>query len=159
MLFSRCLVPLLRTSVRRYLPLRSCKAFISSADLTTCQQKLNFIDGHRCHPCTEEGPGEIHVTNPTTGHVLCVAKGSGKEEVNRAVQSSRKAFKSWSALSGSERGRILHNASRIVRSRKDEIAKMEVTDNGRCFENSRPLVGPHTASKLTPLLIAKQFVG
>ncbi|KAK3744828.1 hypothetical protein QZH41_008810, partial [Actinostola sp. cb2023] len=63
-------------------------------------------------------------------------KGSGKEEVNRAVQSSRKAFKSWSALSGSERGRILHNASRIVRSRKDEIAKMEVTDNGKPFHEA-----------------------
>lgn len=130
MLLSRCFVPSLRAS--RVLASRFVRAFASTtaADCVPCQQKLNFIDGQRCDPCTEEGPGLILVTDPSTGHVLCEAKGSGSEEVHRAVVSSKEAFKGWSSMSGTERGRILHSASRIIRSRRKEIAELEVTDNG-----------------------------
>lgn len=124
MLSSRTILSFLRTSTRRIAPTRR------TFHIEPCQ-KLNFIDGHRADPCTEEGPGEIIITEPATGHVLCEAKGSGKEEVHRAVRSAAHAFKGWSSLSGSERGRILHTASRLVRSRKDEIATLEVKDNGK----------------------------
>lgn len=132
MFITRSFYSALRSSVHhgRCLPSRHCRALTSSVDCEPCRQKLNFIDGRRCDPCTEEGPGSIFVTDPSTGLVLCEAKGSGSEEVHRAVVSAKNAFKGWSSMSGSERGRILHNASRVVRSRRDDIAHMEVVDNG-----------------------------
>jgi len=113
---------------------RFCRALTLATDCQPCQQKLNFVDGHRCDPCTEEGPGSLFVTDPSTGHVVCEAKGSGNEEVHRAVVSAKQAFKGWSSMSGTERGRILHSASRIVRDRRTDIAKLEVMDNGRCSD-------------------------
>lgn len=129
MILSRCFLPRLRS---RVIALRFSRALSLAPDCQPCQQ-LNFVDGHRCDPCTEEGPGSLFITDPATGHVLCETKGSGNEEVHRAVVSSKQAFKAWSSMSGTERGRILHTASRIVRDRRTEIAKLEVTDNGRYF--------------------------
>ncbi|XP_031565027.1 4-trimethylaminobutyraldehyde dehydrogenase-like [Actinia tenebrosa] len=130
MLSSRPILTLLRNTTRRIAP-----TTLRTFHIEPCQ-KLNFIDGQRVDPCTQEGPGEIIITEPATGHVLCEAKGSGKEEVHRAVQSAATAFKGWSSMSGSERGRILHTASRIVRSRKDQIATLEVKDNGKPYHEA-----------------------
>ncbi|EDO34362.1 predicted protein [Nematostella vectensis] len=78
----------------------------------------------------------MFITDPSTGHISCEVKGSGKTEVKRAVLSARKAFKTWSVLSGSERGRILGDASRLVRKRREDIAKVEVHDNGKPFHEA-----------------------
>ncbi|EDO27531.1 predicted protein, partial [Nematostella vectensis] len=88
----------------------------------------------------EEISGQMFITDPSTGHISCEVKGSGKTEVKRAVLSARKAFKTWSVLSGSERGRILGDASRLVRKRREDIAKVEVHDNGIKLLRINPLI-------------------
>ena len=103
---------------------------ISTIDLTQPCQPLNYIDGKRVYPCSEENDGDIYVLEPATGKILCETKGSGKLEVDRATFAAREAFATWSKMSGLERGKILREAARIVRSRVKDLATVEVTDNG-----------------------------
>lgn len=54
-----------------------------------------------------------------------------------AVQDAKAAFKEWSKKSGMERGRILLEAARIIRERKDEIASVETVNNGKSIFEAR----------------------
>lgn len=107
----------------------------SGIDSKTCQA-LNFIDGRRVDPASNEDEGKICIMEPATGKILCETQGSGKPEVDKAVQSARKAFTSWSAMSGMERGKVLREAARIIRARVNELASVEVTDNGKMLGTS-----------------------
>jgi len=94
---------------------------------------LNYIDGHRINPVSEEDESDIYVIEPATGNIICHTQGSGKPEVDRAVSSAKDAFSSWSKMSGMERGKILREAAKIIRSRVKELATVEVMDTGRIY--------------------------
>ena len=49
------------------------------------------------------------------GEVLKQVPCSGKEDVDNAVSSARKALKTWSQKSGFERGQVLKRAADIIR--------------------------------------------
>jgi betaine-aldehyde dehydrogenase len=51
--------------------------------------------------------------------------------VEEAIASCRKGFEVWSAMTATQRGRILHKASLLLRERNDELARLEVTDTGK----------------------------
>jgi betaine-aldehyde dehydrogenase len=58
-------------------------------------------------------------------------------DVEAAVQSAERGFAQWSALSGAERGRVLHQAARLLRARNDELAALEVQDTGKPWQEAR----------------------
>lgn len=118
---SRSQYSLLIRSVRR----------LSGIDLSKPCLELNFVDGHRVTPASNEDESEIYIMEPATGKIRCETQGSGKLEVDRAVQSAREAFSSWSVMSGMERGKILREAAKIIRARVKDLATVEVTDNGK----------------------------
>lgn len=120
----------LRPGSRYSLLINSIRRF-SGIDLEKPCQALNFIDGHRQNPVSNEDESEIYIMEPATGRILCETQGSGKLEVDRAVQSARDAFSTWSVMSGMERGKVLRNAANIIRSRVKDLATVEVTDNGK----------------------------
>ena len=110
---------------------------LSGIDLNKPCQELNFIDGQRVNPASNEDESEIYIMEPATGKILCETQGSGRLEVDRAVESARQAFNLWSVMSGMERGKILREAAKIIRERVKELATVEVTDNGKeAYENS-----------------------
>jgi len=87
-----------------------------------------FIDG-RAEPASS---GETFETvNPATGEVLAVVDHASEGDVDRAVRSARRAFDVWSAMTGSERGRVLNRAASLLRERNDELARIEVADTGK----------------------------
>nr|XP_057929435.1 4-trimethylaminobutyraldehyde dehydrogenase A [Doryrhamphus excisus] len=55
----------------------------------------------------------------------------GKEEVDEAMRSAQAAYLQWSKLAGMERMRIMLEAARIIRERREKIAKLEVINNGK----------------------------
>ncbi|XP_061096437.1 4-trimethylaminobutyraldehyde dehydrogenase A isoform X3 [Conger conger] len=63
--------------------------------------------------------------------VLCQMVPCGPEEVDQAIRSAQSAFLKWSKLAGMERARVMLEAARIIRERRDEIAKLEVINNGK----------------------------
>jgi betaine-aldehyde dehydrogenase len=69
--------------------------------------------------------------NPATGEVVATVSQASDADVARAVESAREGFEQWSAMTGAERGRVLHQAVAILRERNDELARLEVLDTGK----------------------------
>ena len=69
--------------------------------------------------------------NPATGEVISKVQVASKADVDRAVESAREGFKAWSRMTGTQRGRVLMNAVRLLRARNDELARLEVLDTGK----------------------------
>lgn len=69
--------------------------------------------------------------NPATGEITHMVTGASQEDFEKAVQSAKMGFQVWSAMSPTERGRILHRASALLREKNDELALLEMQDVGK----------------------------
>jgi betaine-aldehyde dehydrogenase len=81
-------------------------------------------------------PDSFKTLNPATGEVLATIKVSGAAEIDAAVEAAQKAQRAWAARTGTERGRILHRASQILRSRNAELAELETRDTGKPIQET-----------------------
>ena len=82
----------------------------------------SFVDGK---PLV--GGGEAFVSvNPATGAVLAHLRDADAADVDAAVAAAQAGFEVWSAMTGTERGRILRRAADLLRSRNAELAALEV---------------------------------
>jgi len=85
--------------------------------------------------------------NPATEEVLAEITEASAKDVDEAVKAARKAFKTWSKLTGSQRGKYLFRIARIIQERAREIAVLETMNNGKPIRESRdidiPLVAAH----------------
>jgi len=97
---------------------------------------FNWVAGERTQPA-DLSPGCYDNLSPRTGKLLSRVPRSGQEEINRAVDVARAAFPAWSSLSGMDRGRILTKAAGIMRDRLEEIARLDVSDNGKPIWEAR----------------------
>jgi len=95
-----------------------------------------FIDGKE-----HIGEGEEFAsTNPATAkhEVIATIRTNTSADVDRAMESARRGFETWSGMSGTERGRILHETSRLLRQRRDHITEMESKDTGHPISEVGP---------------------
>jgi aldehyde dehydrogenase (NAD+) len=104
----------------------------------------HFIDGKFVAPSEGE---RFAVFNPAYETELAqVAQGSAAD-VDKAVKAARKAFKSWSALSGHERAVYLYAIARHIQKRERFLSVLETMDNGKPIRETRdidiPLVARH----------------
>jgi betaine-aldehyde dehydrogenase len=74
--------------------------------------------------------------NPATGEVLATIKVSGAAEIDAAVEAAQKAQRAWATRTGTERGRILHRAAEILRSRNAQLAELETRDTGKPIQET-----------------------
>jgi aldehyde dehydrogenase (NAD+) len=86
--------------------------------------------------------------NPATEEVLSEVVAAGPRDVDRAVAAARAAYdRTWSRLSGRDRGKYLYRLARLVQERSRELAVLESIDNGKPIRESRdvdlPLVAAH----------------
>ncbi|XP_041848520.1 4-trimethylaminobutyraldehyde dehydrogenase B [Melanotaenia boesemani] len=96
---------------------------------------LNFWAGNRRAiegKCEKES-----VYEPATGRVLCQLEPCGAVEVDQAVKAAMSAFDHWSRMSGMERARVMIEAAHIIESKREEIAEMEVVNNGKSITEAR----------------------
>jgi len=78
--------------------------------------------------------GETFETiDPRTEEVISLFSKANKEDVNKAVLASRKAFDEgpWPRMSGYERGRIMNKIGEIIFEQKERLANLETLDNGK----------------------------
>ena len=81
--------------------------------------------------------GELFdVTNPATGQVIYQVEQADEALVNEAVKSATEGFRQWASMSGTERSRILLKAVALLRERNDELAKIEVLDTGKPWQEA-----------------------
>ncbi|XP_033478755.2 4-trimethylaminobutyraldehyde dehydrogenase [Epinephelus lanceolatus] len=92
-------------------------------------EPLNFWGGKRVKPRQEKNAEPVF--EPATGRVLCQMVPCGAEEVDEAIQSAHAAYLKWSKMTGMERARVMLEAARIIRERREKIAKLEVINNGK----------------------------
>jgi len=78
----------------------------------------------------------FETVNPATGEVICTVQQANADDVDAAVASAQEGFAVWSAMNGSERGRVLYEAQRILRARNRELAELEVLDNGKPIQEA-----------------------
>jgi acyl-CoA reductase-like NAD-dependent aldehyde dehydrogenase len=74
--------------------------------------------------------------NPTTGETWAQHARAGAEDVDRAVRAARTAFESdaWRSLSPTRRGRLMMRLGDRIAERAEEIAQVEVRDNGKLYK-------------------------
>jgi len=87
-----------------------------------------FIGGKACKAISRKKFGNF---NPATGQKICDVEQAGRRDIEKAVGAARKGYAVWSAMSGTERGRILIKAAQILRERRKELAEIEVKDTGK----------------------------
>lgn len=103
-----------------------------------------FIDGE----FREAADGKVFKTiSPASEEVLSEVAQASEVDVDAAVKAARKAFTSWSALPGAERGKYLFRIARIIQERSRELAVLETLDNGKPIRETRdadlPLVAAY----------------
>lgn len=89
-----------------------------------------FING--CWTAPAKG-GRFAVIDPATEQVIHHAPAGTAEDIDAAVAAARAAFDHgpWPRLAGAERARYLRAIAEVIRERKDELARLEVRDNGK----------------------------
>ncbi len=93
----------------------------------------NFIDGQ---PMDNRSGDTFDVVNPATGAVIYQTEIADEAVQQAAIASAQKGFAEWSAMTGMERSRILLKAVALLRERNDELAKIEVLDTGKPWQEA-----------------------
>ncbi|XP_024134894.1 4-trimethylaminobutyraldehyde dehydrogenase A [Oryzias melastigma] len=101
----------------------------ASTGSVTVTEQLNFWAGKRVGGRNRERAEPVF--EPATGRVLCQMVPCGAEEVDEAIMSAHSAYVQWSKKAGTERARVMLEAARIIRERREKIAKLEVINNGK----------------------------
>ena len=102
-----------------------------------------FIDGE-----FREGHGTpfASVSPATEKHIATIAHADAAD-VDAAVAAARRAYdRTWSRMSGADRGKYLFRIARLVQERSRELAVAESLDNGKPIKESRDVDVPLVAA-------------
>jgi len=71
--------------------------------------------------------------NPATEEVIAAVTNAGAEEVNHAVEAATIAFYEgeWGKMGGYGRGKLLNRLADLIEANMEELAMLEVLDNGK----------------------------
>ncbi len=105
----------------------------------------HFINGEFVKPVKGRTMKSI---NPATEEIVTEFAEGTSEDVDNAVTAARKAYeKTWSGLSGRERGKYVFRIARLIQERAREFAVIESLDGGKPIRESRdvdiPLAAAH----------------
>jgi acyl-CoA reductase-like NAD-dependent aldehyde dehydrogenase len=88
-----------------------------------------YIDGRFTDP---RGAATIPVIDPATREQWATIVDASAEDVERAVQAARRAFEgAWGQTSPATRSRLLYRLADAIEARAEELAALEVKDNGK----------------------------
>ena len=102
-----------------------------------------FINGNFTPPAKG---GYFETTNPSNNQKIASVAEATAEDVDKAVKAARKAFKSWSKLTGKERGKYIFRIARLIQERAREFAVIESLDGGKPIRESRDIDIPLAAN-------------
>lgn len=95
-----------------------------------------YIDGEDVDASSGE---TFDALNPTTGRTWARIALGGADDVDRAVRAANAAFEceAWRRLSPTRRGRLMMRLADLIADRAEEIAAIEVADNGKLYKEMR----------------------
>jgi len=125
-------------SFLEYAPAPESRAILSLRD-----QYGLFIDGEFV-----EGRGTPFQTiSPATEERIAMIANANEADVDDAVTAARRAYdRTWSKMSGRDRGKYLFRIARLVQERARELAVAESLDNGKPIKESRDVDVPLVAA-------------
>ena len=74
--------------------------------------------------------GVIDVHNPATGELLGQVPAATRADIDAAYDAAEAAFPAWSRTSAVERARLMHELADLIDAHGDELAALDVMDNG-----------------------------
>jgi acyl-CoA reductase-like NAD-dependent aldehyde dehydrogenase len=79
------------------------------------------------------------VINPATNEKLATVARAGREDADRAVQAARGAHDAgkWVRMGAARRGAMLNKVAAIMRTRFDEILRVEVLNSGKAISQAK----------------------
>ena len=83
------------------------------------------------------GGAEFEVRDPATGGVVGSVPDGGAAETRLALDAAAAAFPKWSGVPAKDRGVILQRIGRGMESKRDDIARLIVQENGKPFEEAK----------------------
>ena len=102
-----------------------------------------FIDGEFVKPLSKK---YFKTINPATNESISEIAEANEKDIDLAVKSARKAFKSWSKLDPKERAKYIFRIARMIQERAKEFAVIESLDGGKPIRESRDIDIPLAAN-------------
>ncbi|MEI7646872.1 MAG: aldehyde dehydrogenase family protein [Actinomycetes bacterium] len=81
--------------------------------------------------------GTIDVLNPATGQLLTKVPAATADDIETAYQAAAAAFPAWSRAHPLERGKALRDLADLIEEHGDELAALDVMDNGSPIKEMR----------------------
>jgi len=80
----------------------------------------------------------FEVINPATNETLATVAKAGQEDIDSAVSAAREALTGkWARMGAARRAGMLYKVAQIMRDRSDEIARLEVSNNGKAITQAK----------------------
>lgn len=102
-----------------------------------------YIDGKFTKPVKGK---YFDTIDPSTNEKIASVAEATFEDVDKAVEAAKKAFGSWSKLTGKERGKYIFRIARLIQERAREFAVIESLDGGKPIRESRDIDIPLAAN-------------
>ncbi len=84
----------------------------------------------------ESSGSVIESRYPATQELIATVRSADSALIEQAVDAAQAGFVVWSAMSGTERGRVLRRAADIIRSRNHELSVLETFDTGKPLQET-----------------------
>ena len=100
----------------------------------TLQPQIDFLDETMrlyIDGAFVETEGSLPSINPATGQILAQAPLATEREVDAAVAAAARAFDGWRFTPPTQRARLMWKLADLLEAHKDELATIEVLDNGK----------------------------
>jgi aldehyde dehydrogenase (NAD+) len=93
----------------------------------------NYIDGKAVPPLANQ---YLETSNPYSGEAWARIPRSQADDVDLAVQAAKRAFLSgpWAEYTAPQRGAMLRKIADVIAANAEELAVIEVRDNGKTFK-------------------------
>ncbi|MFN0090823.1 MAG: NAD-dependent succinate-semialdehyde dehydrogenase [Acidimicrobiales bacterium] len=83
----------------------------------------------------------FEVTDPATGRVLEQVADAGQAETAAAVAAAQAAFEGWAGLTAYQRSEKLYAAHQLMQERREDLAKLMTSEQGKPIRAARNEVG------------------
>ncbi|MEI3606371.1 aldehyde dehydrogenase family protein [Pseudogracilibacillus sp. SE30717A] len=100
--------------------------------LLNVEKLSNFINGE-----WEAGNEYTAVINPATGEEVVQVPLSDEHSVDKAVKVAKIAQKEWALTPAPQRAEVLYEVGKIMKERKEHLAKLLTLENGKVLEEAR----------------------
>ena len=94
----------------------------------------HFVDGQKFSGSSKK-IGKVF--NPATGEQSGKLILGNPEDLNKAVESGKKAFDSWSNKPPIQRSRIMFKFKELIEKNADELIKIIVSEHGKVYEDAK----------------------